>query len=127
VSIDWKSIAVVGEYTTSSGPYFDDHFLVLISQDGEIMEFPTQELTDSLKIEIERALGIQMEYGLCNVAQEASRVIFPPNFLEHPLFQFSLHVPGSLGEFAKSLGRFGDQIDKRLTDEIQAYLRGLAK
>jgi len=35
LEIDINEIVVIGEYTNSDGPYFDDWFLTLVTKDGQ--------------------------------------------------------------------------------------------
>ena len=40
VRVDVKDVVVIGEYTNSDGPYFDDWFLTFVTRDGQWQSIP---------------------------------------------------------------------------------------
>jgi hypothetical protein len=66
-----RRIVVVGEYATSSGPYLDDYFLVLINSSGEITEVPMGQARDAIGA-LEEILGTRFVFRLNNVTELAS-------------------------------------------------------
>jgi len=124
--IDWKSVVLVGEFTTNIGPFRDDYFLVVVFRSGEIGEWPLAE-TGALVPNLEKSIGVKVDFGLSNVTTLASRVIFPAKLAGHSLFEFcptskeSRTLPTGL----RFLGV--KEISKKYTDEVEAYLRSLSK
>jgi len=122
--IDWKSVAIIGEYTTASGPYIDDHFLLVVLHSGRMLEYASKS-ADFIIPDLERVLGIKIEFRLSNRTDAASRVIFPPSFLEHPLFDF-YEGPNGFFHFFKFIRNFGmTKTSMRLTKELTEYLEAL--
>jgi hypothetical protein len=121
---DWSSVVIIGEFTTSGGPGFDDHFLVLVVRSGQIIEYPTRE--DSAVIpHVEAATGARIRYGLSHVTVEASRIIHPPALADHPLFFFTRPKQTFKG-LIQTIRRFGvTEVTHDLTDEVKDYLQGL--
>lgn len=123
ISIDWNETAIVGEFTTPGGPFFDDHFLVVVFRSGQLLELPA-ERTDEIIPLIEKATGAKIQFGLCNVTDAASRIIFPSALAEHPVFEFYQARTG-FREVLRTIKRFGvTEISKRLTREVANYIRG---
>ncbi len=85
--IESREIALLGEYTTSEGPFIDDHFLVVITTTGEISEIALDGPgSSSLLANLTEKLGSDLSLRLCNRADFSSAVIFPKQFLNEPLF-----------------------------------------
>jgi len=123
-SIDWNSVAVVGEHTTPTGPFADDHFLVIVLRSAEVF-LCSSDKADHLLPPLEQAIGMKVEYGLCNITDYASRVIFPRTLAEHPLFDITRAEQGVLG-MVKLILQFGiAHFSTDLTQEIKAYLKRL--
>jgi hypothetical protein len=123
-SIDWKCVAVAGEFTVPSGPYFDDHFLVLVTNSRMIAEIPSH-VADQWIPALEKATGTKVVWGLCNRTDCASRIIFPSALAEHPVFDF-FSPPAGMWKFLKGLRHSGmREITKRLTKEVEDYIQSL--
>ena len=115
-------VTIVGEYTTPSGPYFDDHFLVIILRSGKMLEYPSQKSECAIPI-LENILGIKINFRLSNRTDAASRVLFPIAFAEHPLFDFKTEIKGfhNLLKIIRHLG--ATEISMQITKELEEYLR----
>jgi hypothetical protein len=89
-AISLDEVAVIGEYTTDSGPFVDDWFVVFVHRDGvEWFEASmyAEELAEFLR-DLAIALETGMETGLAASTDFASRVIWPPSIAGRPLFDF---------------------------------------
>ena len=123
-TVEYGQVAVVGEYTTPTGPEFDDHFLVIVYRSGIHFAIPSQE-AEVIIPKLEHAIGASVKYGLCNITDAASRIIFPPSLAEHPLLVFS-YTPFSIRKLWKMIREFGlDEIHSNLTDEVKHYISTL--
>jgi hypothetical protein len=123
-SLDWKAVAIVGEYTVPSGPYFDDHFLVIVTSSRKFAEIPSR-MADEWIPALEGTIGMKISWGLCNRTDCASRVIFPPALAEHPVYEFS-ESPTGFWDFLKPGRHLGvTEMTKRLTKELEDYLQSL--
>src|SRR5580658_444171 len=123
-SIDWESTVIVGEYTVPSGPYFDDHFLVIVLRSGRMLECTVGNAKNVIS-DLERAVGTKIVFQLCNRTDATSRVLYPSAFAEHPLFDF-YREPNGFYRFFKAVRYFGvTEISKRLTRELAEYIRSL--
>jgi hypothetical protein len=122
-----ESVAVVGEYTTPSGPVADDHFLAIVLRSGEIVELTVgAEGTANAVAALEQRIGARIEFALANCTDAASRIIYPAALAERPLFDFVVGPSGFMG-LLKRIRDFGMQeITGVLTEEVKAYLASSA-
>lgn len=121
LGIDPKKIAIIGEYTTDSGPFVDDHFFVIVSDSGEIAQIPSENV-DRVMGALETIAGMKIEPHLCNSAQNASRIIFPTTLAGHALFDFKRCRHGFIG-FLKNIRSFGvGEVSIELTGEVRDYI-----
>lgn len=121
---DFTSVAVIGERTIDNGPFVDDHFLVLVQRSGVWFEYPMERL-ESMRAELEAAVGAKIVPRMANVTELASKVLHPPELEGRPLFEFTRARRG-LGRLAYSVTHFGvEQMSFTLTEEVQRYLREL--
>jgi hypothetical protein len=121
-AIDWKSVAVIGEYTVPAGPYFEDHFLVIVFRSGQITEYSWAKAREIIP-GLQDALRFEIVSRLCNVTKTASRIIFPAEMSERPVFDFYQSKWG-VRKLLRAIRHFGvTEISKRLTWEVEDYLR----
>lgn len=85
--INKKTMAIVGEYTLYGGPIDDDHFLIIVFQDGTTLELDSGKAVDLLP-QLESTLGIKIEFKLCNITIPDSRIIYPIELQDHPVFEY---------------------------------------
>ena len=123
---NWKiqitDIVTFGEYTTDNGPHIDDWFMVFVSKDLEWVEASNY---CAGRDEVRSALASRWEqdslYGsLWGRTDFASRVIWPADLAEQPLFEFTQH-PQNLCQKIKSLGIA--IVDKDLTFAVRNHLQ----
>lgn len=114
---DWKAVALIGEFTTSEGPYADDHFLVFVLRNGEWLEVPVSKAswcTPQLGPEFQGQLGFQLN----SVTKEASRIMYPTELADRALFKFS--HPKTKGWLGRLKAWF--TIERQLSDEVREFL-----
>ena len=99
-------LKIVGEYTNQDGPYAEDHFLVLVDQNNKIFEVPiSAEGLDDFLLSIHDKLDCRLDLKLNLHVDFASRVLFPVELNELPLFVLKEVRPSSvLGNFLSSFG-----------------------
>lgn len=116
------SILLVGEYTIPAGPWGDDHFLVIIFRAGQSIEYPMGQ-SAAVIAALEPILGSKLDVQLCNVTTTASRVMYPPNLTNSPLYDFSL-MKGEWRNIIECIRNFGVQkISRDFTSVIKEYIR----
>jgi hypothetical protein len=82
-----SDIAVVGEYTTSDGPFFDDYFFVFITRDGTMHEASFYaDGRDRALATLEANLGARIVPALSATSEWRSRVLWPPRLVDAELF-----------------------------------------
>lgn len=87
-AIESDDILLLAEYTTADGPAADDYFLVVITRDGEVHETSIGgPETNDLLLKFSGALRSEFRLNLYNRSDAASRVLYPPNVSERPLFR----------------------------------------
>ena len=111
-------VRVVGEFTTTDGPYGDDYFFVFIARDQWFEASFYAEGRDSFWAALSQKLGHKLETGLCHSTSLASRVLWPARFEGHQLFDL---VPEQRA--GSILGRLRQRVLPRVhmnfTDEVK--------
>lgn len=128
-----SNIVVIGEYTNSNGPWFDDWFITFVTKDGKWFSIPwyadnIDELTKILCDKFQPDLNVSY---LTNSTIWKSIVRHPANLKDKPLFvltpsknykepkTFFDKILSSIG-----LGNFDTTKDISLTDEVMTGLPG---
>jgi hypothetical protein len=105
-SVPLHEIAVIGEYTTDSGPMIDDWFDVFVHKNGVDWFEASMYAEGSADFheQLSAALGCGVELGLAASTDFDSRVIWPPTIAGRPLFEFTPAVrPGILGRIQSAI------------------------
>ena len=97
-----SEIAVIGEFTTPEGPWADDWFLALVKRNtGEWIKFPAYAAgVETLGNALSDHLGCRVKMGLANRTDFTSRIMWPPELVDQPLFTVS---PVREGNFLRRL------------------------
>ena len=123
---DWTvtldRIVVIGEYTTSEGPFVPDYFSIIIDDTETWHMLPHgaagyQEAFDR----IAKLFETNWSYGLANITDYASRVMWPGILENKPAFRFDL-CPAA-GWLSKL---WGPEYAISLSCPVRAYLKSLA-
>lgn len=114
---DWSGIALIGELTTSEGPDIDDHFLVLVLRNGSWLEVPASKAAGCAP-QLRPELRSKIEFRLCSVTKEASRIMYPEELAERPIFSFG--PPQASGWLSRLKALF--VIKRQLSDEVRKFL-----
>ena len=83
-----SEICLVGEFTTQSGPYDDDWFLVLAHRDGRWLELSMYGEGEQVRQQLASLWACPLQVGLANSTDFASRIIWPLALAGRPLFTF---------------------------------------
>ena len=120
-----EQLAIVAESTSAAGPGSDDHFLVLVFRDGGLNEVATSDPRAAELIrDIEKRFDVKVEFQLANKTDLSSRIVYPLQLRERPLWAIAKHQ-GGLKEMFKRIKSFGATSDVlELTPEVRAYLGG---
>ncbi len=85
-SLPLADIVCIAEYTTDAGPFADDYFLVFGTRSDAWYEASVYcEGRDEVLTILSRYMGHPMQFGLCNSADYASRIIWPVELTDQPL------------------------------------------
>lgn len=111
---------VLAEYTTDSGPFLDDHFIVLVSSNKDFFEFSTKNknIQDLIK-QVEEKKNGEIKLKLCNVTNFDSQIMYP-EFLSGKSFYDFKKSKLSIFDYIKSFG-IGN-VDSKLSQEVLNYL-----
>ena len=88
-SLSLCDIRLIGEYTNSDGPFFDDYFLVFLSAvegDWHQASFYADGCDSFLEV-LSGALGTRIETGLCTSADFRTRILWPPDVIDKPFME----------------------------------------
>ena len=95
-SLPVDSLVLIGEHTTDHGPWFADYFYVFV---GGVplcrYEAPMYANPEILR-DLSSMLASTLVPGLANRTDFASRVIWPPQLAEQPLFEYQPSPRGGL-------------------------------
>jgi hypothetical protein len=122
------AIVLVAEYTTNSGPWVDDWFLVLWELDHSSLRTAQVSVDENVgKLVIaklaERSKDM-IELGLVNSTDWRSRVVWPPSLKGANYFKLTpFYEPGASGWLKHKM--FGPPLDLGLTDEVRFYLQSV--
>jgi len=84
-------ISFVGEFTTESGPFDEDHFLRIETKTNDYFEIPVSSLTDTCLLDLGRFFGIELVLTLTGSTEFASQAIWPNRVRGVPFFRFEKH------------------------------------
>lgn len=122
IGFDASRARIIGEYTTSGGPFFDDYFLVVVCENPvETLIWP-MECSSHVRRALSRVLGCELRTGLANRTDFASRVMWPPPLMENPLFDF--HPIKRKGLMGRVKDYFLPLVAHELTLELRRCLEG---
>ena len=84
-----SNLRVIGEYTTESGPAFDDWFVVFVDVDANWCEVPAYVSNVAVVLrEVGEALGAPLTFGLANSASFRSNILWPLTLRGQKLLSF---------------------------------------
>ena len=98
---DWviplARLLVIGEYTDDNGPHVDNHFLVFVTHLGPSWLEASfhAEGRDVFLSELGQKVGMELECQLYDSGGLNSRVMWPPEIENQPLFEFCRDLPQS--------------------------------
>lgn len=121
---DWKvpvtSIRLIGEYSTQDGPFAEDDFLVLCDGRNEF-EVPSSAVgIQEVMGHLSQVCGVEVVLTLGLTTDFSSRIIFPCQLAERPLFEFVESNRGLFSKIRRIVG-FG-AVHRSLTNEATIAL-----
>ena len=119
-----EKIKLIGEYTTSAGPYTDDYFFVFIEKEDEWWQAPTTAIEhEAFWRELGLKLGTSLVPGLAASVDWKTRVIFPPELEDKSLFNV-IKVNTEDTPFWKRIIGLGSENERLvLSDEAQQLFK----
>lgn len=117
-----EKIRVIGEYTTTDGPFGDDCFFVFLTCDAWYEASFYAEGRDSVLMELKRRLQHPVHCELTFSTDVASRVMWPPHLEGQPLFDFIAKPAGS-NVLSRLWQRLFPTVDLHFTDAVRAACR----
>ena len=124
---NWKinvgDVVLIGEYTTQDGPMIEDHFLVMLTKDGNEYEVPMSvKGLDEVFEEIKRRMNVDVKPKLTLQTDFASHIIAPAS-----LAGLSLYVFENMKQtFWQRLFRAG-RVTRSLSSDAKSVLSGKAE
>ena len=82
-----SEVALVGEYTTETGPLADDHFVCIVDWNGICYDIGDEEGARELLGGLSRVLEVVLEPRLLLETEFKSCILHPPNACGKPLFR----------------------------------------
>jgi hypothetical protein len=126
LDVDPSQVVLVGECTTTSGPFAEDYFLVVVNRDLCLRTIPMGEAQPFLR-QLETRLGIPLETALADKTDCASRVLFPEELKGRPFLSFQNPRTG-IRRFLFAIAHFGtEEMRMELSGEIRAYIDAQAR
>ena len=136
LQININEIVVIGEYTNSDGPYFDDWFLTFVSKDGQWQSIPRyaaniDNLTTYLSTKFDQDFNTT---NLANSTEWKSSILYPTHLKDKMLFKLK---PSSTYKTPKTLldkilssvgfGNFDTTQDIGLTEDVKNELANASR
>lgn len=81
-------LRVIGEYTNDNGPAFDDYFIVFVAAHPFELVIAPVEAEGSLLADMSDRLRCALSHTLTHRTDFASRILWPPELRDRPLFDF---------------------------------------
>jgi hypothetical protein len=131
LQIDLNDIVVIGEYTNSDGPYFDDWFLAFVSRNGQWQSIPCyaeniDKLTEYLNVKFHQDFKIT---NLAHSTEWKSVVRYPIYLNGKALFDLTASetykAPKTILDkilFSMGFGNFDMSQNISLTKEVRTEL-----
>lgn len=131
-AMNLSDIAIIGEHTNNSGPWFDDWFITLVGKNGQWINISwyangVDELTKILSEKFQAGLNIS---NLANSTIWNSIVRYPETLKDKPVF---ILVPSIFYKepktffdrilFAMGLGKFNTTKQKELSNDVKEFLK----
>ncbi len=119
-SINLSDVHIIGEYTTSEGPYLDDYFFVFLTakeKGWHEASFYADGREDFLK-DLSNALSCPVVLGLCNSANFRTRIIWPLHLSGKPFMEI---MPKPTW-FGRLIAKLSGNYNIRMTDEAKNIL-----
>jgi CheY-like chemotaxis protein len=96
-TIPLGDIALIGEYTTPSGPADEDYFIVFVDRTGGRYEAPAAAAADQVMDALRERLG-EFGFHLMGSVDLASRIMWPAAYAGAPLYEFARVQPHGIGD-----------------------------
>lgn len=117
-----QDLLLIGEETTSGGPYLDDHFLVLVDDLGNWCRFSLEAANVNEAITVlEKHLNTKLEMLLAHEVERNNKILWPEEHRGKRLFSYSKESePGFSGWLRKLCGleRVSVSLDPELLQEM---------
>ena len=117
-----SDLLLIGEYTTSEGPYFDDYFLVFITGENAPRQVASfyADGRDEMLARLSEALDAKIELGLANSPDFKSRILWPPGLGGQELLRM---MPAATAWERFRQNYLGADFELVLTDAAKAVFR----
>jgi hypothetical protein len=98
-------IRVIGEMTNQCGPFADDYFVCFVTDASGCWKEASfyAEGLDACLTQLGAQLGSDLQLQLCASTDFTSRVVWPPQLVGDPMFEFREKVPHGLWQKLKRL------------------------
>jgi hypothetical protein len=117
-----SEIKIIGEYTDDQGPLVDDYFLVFLTDSNLYEASIYAEGVDAFLQELRDRLGASLSLELGNSTSYRSRVIWPSDMVEVPVFDYS-KTPKPKGLLDRLKYRFFPDIHRKLSHAVWQRLK----
>lgn len=115
-----EDVRLIGEYTTPNGPQGEDYFVVFLDRDGRRYEVPASAITREAADALRKRIG-PFGFGLAHTTDLDSRIMWPPEYADEPLFSFTRVPARTIGERVRRLlGNYA--VDLTLTSAAEAAI-----
>jgi hypothetical protein len=118
-----KGIKIIGEYTTSAGPLFDDWYFVFITNPHNIKQVPAYATgVQEMLVQLGGRLNSELSGQLANSADWKTNVLWPTSLRGQELFGSTEREPNGTWEKIKAKVGLSHNNEIELTDTLKKYL-----
>jgi hypothetical protein len=118
-----KDIKIIGEYTTSAGPMYDDWYFVFILHSDNIQQVSAYATgAHEMLGQLGHRLNFELAGQLANSADWKTNVLWPTSLRGQNLYTLTEKKPKGTWEKIKTKFGLNDNKEIELTDNLKKYL-----
>jgi hypothetical protein len=118
-----KDIKIIGEYTTSDGPFKDDWFFVFILDSDDIRKVSAYATgTEVMLRQVGQRINAELSGQLANSANWKTNVLWPTSLCGQEIFKLTQKEPTGTWDKIKSKIGLISKKEPELNDNLKKYL-----
>jgi hypothetical protein len=118
-----SNVKLIGEYTTSAGPFLDDYFFIFAESEDKWFEVSNDAISGSDFLDrLGELLHVKISLGLANSAEWRSRVLYPESLIGQTLFKPLVQMERPRKLFGSTIGTKTEEGGVEITENVRSCL-----